>query len=139
MNSCFFSFILLGFSAPIWRWTFISVIAAAGIYRFTSTHSTHARAPASDEDLNHEEEAKKPFLTRYITYHLTLPSIWTKRQDAHLDAVRQKAEDKLFFQEAERPPVRRLRFTGTFEAASPDRIPVGEAVDVSDVKVKSDS
>lgn len=111
LTSCSF-FPTPGFGAPIWRWTFLGVLAAGGLYRYTSTHTTHAAAPASDDELEGEPDDDKPFLTRYITYHVTKPSIWKERSDRHLDAVRQRAEDRLLFQDAERPPIHRLRFPG---------------------------
>ncbi|PWN50998.1 hypothetical protein IE53DRAFT_69029 [Violaceomyces palustris] len=135
-----------GFSAPFWRNTLLALLAGVGIYRFSDIHSTShpskgssSGLPVPSEKAEEEEEDTRPFLTRYMDYYFTPSSVWKERNLKHLDLARQAAEDKLLFQEAERPPVHRLRYTGSFEQASPHSIPIGGATDLSDLKVKKGS
>jgi hypothetical protein len=115
-NSC-----VPGFSAPIWRNTLLFAVAFAGIYRFSnidadahparSSSSGHSAPGNESEDDLHDED-NRPFITRYIDYYSTPSSVWKERNERHLDMVREKAEEKLLFQDAERPPVHRLRYVG---------------------------
>lgn len=105
-----------GFGAPIWRNTILLLVAGFGVYRFSNLHSephssrassSGRSAPGNESEDSHEA----PFITRYLAQFITPPSVYKERNERHLDLVRQAAEDKLFFQDAERPPVHRLRYT----------------------------
>lgn len=98
-------------------------IAGFGIYRVsTLNNDTHpSRASSSgksapehvsddNDDDNEEAEDNRPFLTKYMDYYSTPSSVWKERNERHLDIVREKAEEKLLFQDAERPPIHRLRY-----------------------------
>ncbi|KDN51380.1 hypothetical protein K437DRAFT_254787 [Tilletiaria anomala UBC 951] len=133
-----------GFSAPIWRNTFFLLIAGVVAYRLSemqaSTSSAHSSHVNADEHDDSEEAADtRPFLTRYIAYYTTPADVWKRRNAKHYELVKEEAEKKLFFQDAERPPVHRFRYPQTFEQASPHGLPVGAQVDLSDLKVKTEN
>lgn len=163
-----------GFNSPIWRNSIILLVAGVGFYRVSTLHgdapSTNRSEPVdgSEEEQNqHQENGKdnRPFITRYIDYYSTPSNVWKERNERHLDYVREKAEEKLLFQDAERPPVHRFRyskwvplyypdgetqtylhfffsppslytFCSTFEQASPHRMAVGAQADLSHLKIK---
>lgn len=108
--------LISGFNTPIWRNTILLMIGAVGIYRVSTLHGdiptiTRSVDPDShDEEGQEDGEDKRPFLTRYIDYYSTPSTVWKERNERHLDAVREKAEEKLLFQDAERPPVHRFRY-----------------------------
>jgi hypothetical protein len=108
-----------GFSAPIWRNTLLFVVAFTGIYRFSTVHgeasparssSSGHSAPGNESEDGTNTDDNRPFLTRYMDYYSTPASVWKERNERHLDLVREKAEEKLLFQDAERPPVHRFRY-----------------------------
>ncbi|GAK63140.1 uncharacterized protein PAN0_002d1343 [Moesziomyces antarcticus] len=134
-----------GFGAPIWRYTFLGAIAAFGLYRISTLHadphpsrasSSGRSAPGNESEDNLHVEGQKPWLTRYIEHWTTPSSVWKERNARHLELVKEKAEERLLFQDAERPPVHRLRYTQIFEQASPHGIGAGSQVDLSDLKIK---
>ncbi|CDS01624.1 hypothetical protein [Sporisorium scitamineum] len=109
------------FGAPIWRYTFSGAIAAFGLYRISTLHadphpsrasSSGRSAPGNESEDNLHLEGEKPWLTRYIEHWTTPSSVWKERNARHLELVKEKAEERLLFQDAERPPVHRLRYTG---------------------------
>ncbi|CCF49653.1 hypothetical protein NDA11_003826 [Ustilago hordei] len=137
------------FGAPIWRYTFLGAIAVFGLYRISTLHadphpsrasSSGRSAPGNEsEDNLHSEGQQKPWLTRYIEHWSTPTSVWKERNARHLELVKEKAEERLLFQDAERPPVHRLRYTQIFEQASPHAVAPGSQVDLSDLKIKKAS
>lgn len=107
----------IGFNTPIWRNTILLMIGAVGVYRVSTLHgdipsTTRSIDPDSSKEDDGEGEDNRPFLTRYMDYYSTPSSFWKERNERHLDAVREKAEEKLLFQDAERPPVHRFRYAG---------------------------
>ncbi|SPO26265.1 uncharacterized protein UTRI_02541 [Ustilago trichophora] len=133
------------FGAPIWRYTFLGAIAVFGLYRISTLHadphpsrasSSGRSAPGNQSEDNLHTDAQKPWLTRYIEHWSTPSSVWKERNARHLELAKQKAEERLLFQDAERPPVHRLRYTESFEQASPHAIATGSQVDLSDLKIK---
>ncbi len=76
-----------------------------------STHSSSSHGGHGDEDDDGEVD-NRPFLTRYMAYYTTPTEEYKRRNLKHLALARDAAEDKLFFQEAERPPIQRFRYTG---------------------------
>ena len=108
------------FGAPIWRYTFLGAIAAFGLYRISTLHadphpsrasSSGRSAPGNESEDDFHDDEHKPWLTRYIEHWTTPMSVWKERNARHLELVKEKAEERLFFQDAERPPVHRLRYT----------------------------
>ncbi|KAG1474856.1 hypothetical protein G6F56_000095 [Rhizopus delemar] len=57
---------------------------------------------------------------------------------AQLVAAEAAAEYKLFAQEAQRPPIYRMRYPEFFERASARGLITGQQADLSDLKVKHD-
>ncbi|PWN27596.1 hypothetical protein BDZ90DRAFT_232024 [Jaminaea rosea] len=127
------------FATPFWRNIFLFTLGGFGLYRFSllgaETHST--RQPGGD-DLEHEEgnDDKRPFLTRYIENYTTSSDTWKQNQERHLELSKQAAERKLFLQDAEMAPVRRMRYIQTFQQASPHLNKVGDQVDLSDLEIR---
>ncbi|EPQ29242.1 uncharacterized protein PFL1_02997 [Pseudozyma flocculosa PF-1] len=133
-----------GFTSPIWGYTLLAGLAGAGIYRLSTLHadphpsrasSSGRSAPGNESD----DELPKPWLTRYIEHWTTPSSVWKERNLRHLEMAREKAEERLLLQDAERPPVHRLRFPQTFEQASPHNIAPGTQADLSGLKIKRSS
>ncbi|EST08467.1 hypothetical protein PSEUBRA_001885 [Kalmanozyma brasiliensis GHG001] len=133
------------FGAPIWRWTFLGAVAVFGLYRISTLHadphpsrasSSGRSAPGNESEDNLHVEGEKPWLTRYIENWTTPSSVWKERNARHLELVKEKAEERLLFQDAERPPVHRLRYTQIFEQASPHAVAPGSQADLSDLKIK---
>ncbi|GAA6010321.1 hypothetical protein JCM11491_006266 [Sporobolomyces phaffii] len=114
-----------GFNAPFWRNLSLAAIGIALYLRI-------APSTSSDDD-------SEPWLTRYIAYNLA-PSAdkFKERNEKHLEAAKQLADDKLLFQEAEKPRVKRMRYLGSFDQASPNGIPVGSQADLSGLVIKSE-
>ncbi|GAA6003074.1 hypothetical protein JCM10207_001972 [Rhodosporidiobolus poonsookiae] len=119
-----------GFNASFW-WK-LSVVGV-GAFVYSRVAPVHL---APKEGANLDEQ---PWLTRYIAYNLN-PSAdkWRARNDKHLELAKEAAEDKLLFQEAEKSRIRRLRYLGTFDQASPNGIPVGSQADLSGLRIKSE-
>ncbi|GAA6058907.1 hypothetical protein JCM10212_002859 [Sporobolomyces blumeae] len=117
-----------GFNAPFWRRLSLAAIGLALYLRI---------APSSDA--SEDGEPKEAWLTRYIAYNLS-PSAekFRERNEKHLELAKQAADDKLLFQEAEKPRIKRLRYLGTFDQASPNGIPVGSQADLSGLVIKSE-
>lgn len=109
------------FGAPIWRYTILGAVAVFGLYRISTLHadphpsrasSSGRSAPGNEsEDNLHTQGEQKPWLTRYIENWSTPTSVWKERNARHLELVKEQAEQRLLFQDAERPPVHRLRYT----------------------------
>ncbi|GAA5929102.1 uncharacterized protein JCM15063_004051 [Sporobolomyces koalae] len=112
-----------GFNAPFWRKLSLAAIGLALYLRV---------GPSTSDD-------SEPWLTRYIAHNLA-PSAdkFKERNEKHLEAAKLAADDKLLFQEAEKPRVKRLRYLGTFDQASPNGIPVGSQADLSGLVIKSE-
>ncbi|CAO1613787.1 unnamed protein product [Parajaminaea phylloscopi] len=136
------------FGTPFWRNIFILTAGAVVVYRFSLIHaephpsrasSSGRSAPGNESEDDHRDEVQgdnRPFLTRYIENWMTPSDVLKQRSEKHLAFSKERAEDKLFFQDAERPPVHRLRFPQTFQQSSPHSRPVGAGADLSDLKIK---
>ncbi len=94
---------ITGFNASFWQYGSFGVIGAFIAYRLTPDNVKPHLATADE----------KPYVTSLIEKHI-MPAegLWKKRNEKHLELSKEQAEDKLLFQEAERPKVRRLRYTG---------------------------
>lgn len=114
-----------GFSGPFWRNTLLAVILSYTAYQISGIYTPaaqgadieHSHSPTAKP--NEADDESKPFLTRYIAYHMPRESTWKQRNDKHLELSIKAAEDKLLLSDAQRPKIRRLRYPGMFEQASP--------------------
>lgn len=134
-----------GFNSPIWRNAALFSLALVLYYRLSPTPALKA-----------DEEAPVSFITNYLAFHRPEENLFKARNAKHLDLAKAAADDKLLFQEAERPKVRRMRYPGyviptfrpgrtlircenrSFEQASPNAIVVGSQTDLSDLRIKSE-
>ncbi|GAA6043620.1 hypothetical protein JCM8097_008293 [Rhodosporidiobolus ruineniae] len=120
-----------GFNAPFWRYL---AVGAVGVAVYLRAAPVHFASKNPDADLD-----EQPWLTRYIAYNLAPDADkWKARNDKHLELAKQAADDKLLFQEAEKSRMRRMRYLGTFDQASPNGIPVGSQADLSGLVIKSE-
>jgi hypothetical protein len=94
-----------GFNAPFWRNLSLAAIGIALYLRIAPSTST-------DDD-------SEPWLTRYIAHNLNpTADKFKERNEKHLEAAKQLADDKLLFQEAEKPRVKRMRYLGSVHLLS---------------------
>ncbi|GAA5992383.1 hypothetical protein JCM10908_000455 [Rhodotorula pacifica] len=127
-----------GFNAPFWR---TLSIAAVGVFLYLRLAESSDKVPTPSELVDKVEEkvTVPPYLTRYISHNLAPDADkYKERNDKHLELAKQAADDKLLFQEAERPRMRRLRYLGTFNQQSPNNVQVGTQADLSDLTIKSE-
>ena len=97
-----------GFNAPFWSKLAVGGLAVALVLRLAP-----APAEAHSQDISDAEEDNAPWITRYITHNLTpAADLWRKRNERHLELAIEAANDKLLFQEAEQPKIRRMRYLG---------------------------
>ena len=117
--------LLAGFNNTFWRNTILAVVLSFATYRLSLSHAPSAKPINLDESHDPEDtliEAKDkdmPYLTRYLAYHMPREGMWKERNDKHFELTVKQAEDKLLLQDAQRPKIRRFRYSGTFEQASP--------------------
>lgn len=112
----------LAFATPFFRNSLILLLGGIGLYRYSVLHadphpsrasSSGHSAPGNESEDDHHDQIQgdnRPFITRYIEHWSTPSDFWKERNLRHLDLVREQAEDKLLFQDAERPPVHRMRY-----------------------------
>lgn len=114
-----------GFHGPFWRNSFLAVILSFAVYTVSLSHAPAAKPINLEESHDPNDtpvEAKDksmPYLTRYLAYHMPREGMWKERNDRHLELTVKAAEDQLLIQDAQRPKIRRLRYAGSFEQASP--------------------
>ncbi|KAI5481165.1 hypothetical protein MNV49_005600 [Pseudohyphozyma bogoriensis] len=112
-----------GFNAPFWRNGVIFALSLALVYRLT---------PAASADSNEESP-----ITKYLAFHMPDKQLWVDRSVKHLEMAKQAADDRLLFQEAESSKVKRIKYPGVFQQASPN-FAVGSQADLSDLVIKSE-
>ncbi|KAI9483738.1 MAG: hypothetical protein EXX96DRAFT_606700 [Benjaminiella poitrasii] len=112
------------FGGNAWRNGLIAVIAGLVWYRV-------------DQHITHSGDDKHPF-TRWIEYHMSTADEKDSINQAQLAAAEAAAKYKLFAQDAQRPPIYRMRFPEVFERASPRGLTAGNQVDLSDLTVRYD-
>ncbi|CAD6893198.1 unnamed protein product [Tilletia controversa] len=132
------------FSNPFFRNSIIVLAVGAFIYKISdineNLHASRASSSgkSSYQDAEHAEKTM-PWITRYIQHWTTPTSEYKETNMQWLQAAAKTAESKLLVQDAERAPVPRLRFVGSFEAHSPHSNRPGSQVDLSDLKIKKDN
>lgn len=95
-----------GFNAPFWRRLSLGALAVF-IYLRAAPDDLPSKA------LDAAEDKAPAWMTRYIEHNLRPDADKFKaRNERHLELAKQAADDKLLFQEAERPRVRRMRYLG---------------------------
>lgn len=144
------------FLSPPWRNTLILITASVLIYPYLPSPQKYSASPSVSPEkfassLSPDSDA--PLVTRLLAKYTPESKVWTERNDKHLELSAEKAEERLLFQEAERPKVHRMRYpryvssvgihspgrgltSSHFEQASPHCLPVGGSVDLSDLQVK---
>ncbi|KAK0542475.1 hypothetical protein OC846_006605 [Tilletia horrida] len=131
------------FSSPFFRNLVIAGVAFGVVYKVSNINDAlHASRASSSgkssfQDAEHAEKTK-PWLTSYIEYYTTPTQVNKQNNMLWLEAAQKTAETKLLTQDAERPPIPRLRYIGNFEGGSPHSIMPGSQVDLSDLKIKKE-
>jgi hypothetical protein len=67
-------------------------------------------SPTTNEGYTSTDTKDLPLVSRLLAQITTPASTWTERNEKHLELTVKAADDKLLFQEAERPKMHRLRF-----------------------------
>lgn len=106
---------ITAFLNSTWRNTFILTTLTALAYTYFPTPSSTPTSPTastsySKPDANSTGAA--PWLTRKLQELTTPASVWSERNEKHLELTIKSAEDRLLFQEAERPKIYRLKYPG---------------------------
>ncbi|KAI8374945.1 hypothetical protein EDC96DRAFT_497364 [Choanephora cucurbitarum] len=113
------------FGTNAWRNGVIAVVAGLVWFRV-------------DQHMTGSGDEKHPF-TRWIEYRMmTTAEENDKVNHTNLAGAEAAAQYKLFYQEAQRSPIHRMRYPEAFERASPRGLAAGNQVDLSDLKIRSD-
>ena len=99
---------MAGFNSPIWRNAVLGSLALVLYYRLSPTPQATPDSP----------EAPVSFMTNYLAYHRPEEGLYKSRNAKHLGLAKEAADDKLLFQDAERPKVRRMRYPGSVSRSS---------------------
>ncbi|RSH87156.1 hypothetical protein EHS25_003647 [Saitozyma podzolica] len=120
------------------RNSIILITASVLIWPYLPSRKTGSASPSASPSSfsSVADDTQSPAITRWLAKNTPDAKVWTERNDKHLELTKEAAEERLLFQEAERPRVWRLRNTAAFEAGSPHSVPVGSQVDLSDLKIK---
>lgn len=97
---------------PTWRNTAIATGLALIIYNTFPSPPAHATSPSTDPEYTTRTAAALPWFSRVLAQLTPDAKVWTERNEKHLRMTREAAEDRLLFQEAERPRIHRLRNPG---------------------------
>ncbi|GMK58316.1 hypothetical protein CspeluHIS016_0503480 [Cutaneotrichosporon spelunceum] len=128
------------FSGP---WVQFGILSALGVtaYNFLPSPKEVVAAPVEGTAAL-EAEAKNeslPWLTRFISGRIAETTKDNDRfNDKHLRLAMDSADQRLLFNEAELPKVRRLTYPSVFEQQSPNCIAVGTETDLSNLVIKSE-
>lgn len=95
----------------MWRNSILAALTLALFFRLNPIPSV-APPWSSSPNTKDDKEPYIPYLTRYISFHMPQAGLWKERNEGHLELAKLAADDKLLFQEAERPKVRRMRYLG---------------------------
>jgi hypothetical protein len=97
------------FLTPVWRNTAIATALAVVIYSTFPAPPRVATSPSSDPSYTTSTAERLPVFSRVLAQITPEAKTWTERNERHLELTREAAEDRLLFQEAERPRIHRLR------------------------------
>ncbi|CAO3636152.1 unnamed protein product [Cunninghamella echinulata] len=86
----------------------------------------------------HSKKKEKHPITRWIEYHMTQSQEKDQIAAEFLENSNRLAEYRLLYQEAQRPPIYRMRYPEAFERRSPRALVTGNNCDVSDVNIRKD-
>ncbi|KAF9432696.1 hypothetical protein BGZ76_010447 [Entomortierella beljakovae] len=88
-----------------------------------------------DEHLTNQGEEKHPF-TRYIEYYMRSEAESNRLNEKHIKLAQEAAEEKRFYDAAQKPPKVQLKNYDLLLSASSRSIELGTTVPVSDVVIK---
>ena len=97
---------------PTWRNTAIATTLAIIIYSTFPSPPRIATSPSSDPSYTTSTASALPLFSRVLAQITPEAKTWTERNERHLELTKNAAEDRLLFQEAERPRIHRLRNPG---------------------------
>jgi hypothetical protein len=106
------------FMTPTWRNTAIATALALVIYNTFPSPPARATSPSTDPEYATRTAQSLPWFSRVLAQLTPDAKVWTERNEKHLQMTREAAEDRLLFQEAERPRIHRLRNPGCVFSAS---------------------
>ncbi|KLT40544.1 hypothetical protein CC85DRAFT_287384 [Cutaneotrichosporon oleaginosum] len=124
-------------------WIQAGIIFAFGVtaYNFLPSPKEVVASPTTSNSAL-EQEAKNdsaPWLTRFLAGRLAGAAEQNEQyNDKHLALTIEAADQRLLFNEAERPKVRRLKYPSLFEQQSPYLVGAGTTPDLSKLVIKSD-
>lgn len=99
------------FMNATWRNTLILTALAVFAYPYLPSPPSSPSAPSTSEEYTTPAGTRDlPLVSRLLAQGTTPAATWTERNAKHLELTVQAAEDKLLFQEAERPRIYRMRF-----------------------------
>jgi hypothetical protein len=94
--------------SPPWRNTLILVTASVLIYPYLPSPQKYSASPSLSPEAHQNSDG--PLVTRLLAKYTPESKVWSERNDKHLELSAEKAEERLLFQEAERPKVHRMRY-----------------------------
>ncbi|CAO3651367.1 unnamed protein product [Cunninghamella echinulata] len=111
------------FGTSAWRNTAIVVALGAVWYNV-------------DESISNA--GNKNVITKWIENLMTPSDENDKINEGYLNNSNKLAEYRLIYQEAQRPPIYRMRYPESFDRASPRALTAGNQADLSDLKIRND-
>lgn len=102
-----------GFFSPAMRNSIILITASVLIWPYLPSRKTGSASPSASPSSfsSVAADSESPAVTRWLAKNTPDAKVWTERNDKHLELTKEAAEERLLFQEAERPRVWRLRNT----------------------------
>jgi len=99
---------------PAWRNTFILIALGFAVYPFMPEPNNEPQNPAADPEgwKRYLEDPKTPWITKYMGSFYTDPTEKRELVREHVNMRIKAAEDKLLYQDAEKPQVQRIRNRG---------------------------
>ncbi|BEI85960.1 hypothetical protein CcaverHIS002_0602470 [Cutaneotrichosporon cavernicola] len=124
-------------------WIHAGILFALGVtaYNFLPAPKEVVAAPVVNTDALEADakDASLPWLTRFLSGRIAETADNNdKYNDKHLALAVDVADQRLLFNEAEMPKVRRLTYPSLFEQQSPNCVGVGTEVNLSDLVVKTE-
>jgi hypothetical protein len=103
---------LAAFMNSTWRNTAIATALGLIIYNTFPAPPKRATSPSTDPEYTTTTAASLPLFSRILARITPKAETWTERNEKHLKLTMEAADDRLLFQEAERPKIHRLRNPG---------------------------